>query len=446
MKLWDSLLEKLRRLWDSLLEKLRRRERRLLTPAEGATDRELLIQASRKPVLYDKWQNGFDYVCGHCKRMVIASRIIDDQIWDLSFRCFRCQRTSLSPVLPPAKALPRCVVMDVGPAEIKDGIDLKGIVMVGQPAVDRRIHVAGAKGATFGYVPNRPPGPEGSAQYIEQVISDVRLLLGPTFDDLDKTDQKGLKSHTPPKRRHPLMVVVERLRTDIASFSTPSPGVHIECLMELRALLDTLARWQNHPYWPQLIHGLKQQNEYLHTVITIAAATFLEDTGNNIEFKETGPTRTPDLFLVVSLTERAAAEVKAPEVLRTPRAPLGYDRIEKLVRDCMKKAGTGSTGQLSRQQPSMLFIGGFNTWPADRADFKRAAEEHLRNATARDQHRHVMLIGLVSFGAITEVVGGKTIAKPALQVIPVKNPGYIGRIEVKTEMPPQPPPPSGDVT
>lgn len=422
------------RLWDFLLQPIRPRERRSLTPAEGAADRELLIQASRKPVLYDTWPNGFDYVCGHCKKMVIASRIVDGQIWDLAFRCFRCQRINLSPILPPQSALPRCVVMDVGPAEIVRGISLNRIVIVGQPAVDRRIQVAGMKGATFGYVPDRPPGPELNVQLIESVISDVRLLLGPTFGALEEADLRGRKSHTPPRYRHPLMVVVEKLRSDIASFSTPNPSVHIEGLMELRALLHTLERWQKHPFWPQMVHGL--HNEYLHTVITLAAATLLEDSGNNVEFKETGSTRTPDILLVIGATERVAVEIKAPEVLRTPRAPLGYDRITKLVKDSMKKARTGGSGQLSRRQPSILVIGGFNTWPMDRSDFQRAADEYLRRATKGGKHRHIMLIGFLTFGTITNDDGVSPKAKGALLMVPVTNPGYVGHIEVKTETPP----------
>ncbi len=52
--------------------------------------------------------------------------------------------------------------------------------------MDRRQAVAGVKGATFGYVPNQPPPPEGNAKFFERVIEDVRQLLNPTFDALER--------------------------------------------------------------------------------------------------------------------------------------------------------------------------------------------------------------------------------------------------------------------
>jgi len=88
-------------LWAAIIRLFRRRERRPLTAVDRADGIELLVQASRRPVLRDDWSDGFDYVCGHCRNMVIAEHVMDDQIWDLAFECFRCKRVSLSPVLPP---------------------------------------------------------------------------------------------------------------------------------------------------------------------------------------------------------------------------------------------------------------------------------------------------------------------------------------------------------
>src|SRR3989442_6151594 len=161
------------RLWVAITRAIKRRERRPLTSVERADGIELLVQASRRPVLRDDWPDGFDYVCGHCGKMVIAECVMDGQIWDLAFQCFRCGGVSLSPVLPPARALPRCVVPPPGRADIVNGIDLQRIGLAGQAAVDRRQAVAGVKGATFGYVPNRPPPPEGDAKFLESVIENV---------------------------------------------------------------------------------------------------------------------------------------------------------------------------------------------------------------------------------------------------------------------------------
>jgi len=394
------------------------------------------VQASRRPVLRDDWPDGFDYVCGHCRKMVIASCVTDGQIWDLAFQCFRCGRVSLSPTLPPASALPRCVVPPPGRADILDGIDLRRIVLAGQAAVDRRQAVAGAMGTTFGYVANRPPPPVGDAKLLERVIEDVQLLLGPTFDALERVDRRGRESHTPASRRHPIMIMVAALRADIASFGTATPIVHVDYLVELRALLQTLERWQRHPFWPEMVRGLAGEDEYPHTAILLAAATYFEDAGNSVEFKETGRDRSPDLFLVPTVSERIAVEVKVPEVLRAPPVALGRDKLMDVVKKAMKKARTGRSGQLSREHPAMLVIGGFRTWASDLPDFEGAAAAYLQEAAKKGKHKHVLGIGLLSFLTLVKRDPTQQSAQAALKMAFVPNPGYEGAIKLITETPP----------
>jgi hypothetical protein len=408
---------------------IKTREPRFLTPVERADGIELLVQASRKPVLRDDWPDGFDYVCGHCKRMVIARCVVDGQIWDLAFQCYRCKGINLSPVLPPERALSRCVVPPPGSAEIVNGIDLKRLVLAGQAAVDRRQAAAGAKGATFGR-PEPASPPQGDAKLLESVIEEVRQLLGPTFDSLERTDRRGRESKTPPKHRHPLMVMIQALRADISTFATGTPAVHIDYLMELRSVLLSLDRWQRHPFWPEMVHGLGNENEHLHTVILLAAATYFEDAGNNVEFKETGSDRTPDLFLVLGPRERIAVEVKAPNDLRGPSAALGYKKLREVVIVSMKKAGTGHSGQLSREHPAMLVIGSFRTWPSDVRDFEQAAADYLREATKKGKHKHVLTVGLLSLVTMIRRTATKTDSKAALQMTSVHNPGYEGDIKL----------------
>jgi len=368
--------------------------------------------------------------------MVIASRVTDGQVWDLAFQCFRCKGVSLSPVLPPERALPRCVVPPPGRADIFNGIDLRRIVLAGQAAVYRRQAVAGAMGATFGYVPNRPPPPEGDAKLLESVIEDVRLLLGLTFDELERVDGLRRESGMPANRRHPLMVMVDALRADISSLATATPAVHVDYLVELRALLHSLERWQKHPFWPEMVRGLFGEDEYPHTAILLAAATYFEDAGNSVEFKETGPDRSPDLFLVLDLRERIAVEVKVPKVLRAPPAALGRDRLLDVVKKAMKRARTGGSGQLSRAHAAMLVIGGFRTWASDLKDFDGAAADYLRDAAEKGRHKHVLSIGLLSF--VTLLNRGPTLqsAQAALKMTNVANPGYEGDIQLVSETPP----------
>jgi len=229
------------------------------------------------------------------------------------------------------------------------------------------------------------------------------------------------------------MVMVQALQSDIAAFAAGTPAVHVDYLMELRSVLLSLERWQRHPFWSEMVRGLGNENEYLHTVILLAAATYLEDAGNNVEFKETGRLRTPDLFLVLGPQQRIAVEIKAPKDLRGSSAALGYKKVREIVKVSMKKAGTGHSGQLSRQHPAMLVIGSFRTWPSDLQDFENAAADYLRDAAKNGRHKHVLSAGLLSLVTMIRRTPTKTDGKPALQMTSVANPGYEGEIKLITE-------------
>ena len=421
-------------LWAAIIRALRRRERRPLTAVERADGIETLVQSSRKPVLRDNWPDGFDYVCGHCKKMVIASCVTDGQVWDLAFQCFRCKGISLSPVLPLERALPRCVVPPPGRADVTNGIDLQRITLVGQAAVVRRQAVAGVKGATFGYVANRPPPPEVDAQFLVRVIEDLRQHLGSTFEAIEQADRLWHESATPTKPRHRLMVMVDTLRSDIKSFGTPAPACHVDYLMELLALVESLRRWHRHPFWSELVRGL--DNDYRHTVMLIAAATGLEDAGNSVEFQRTGDDRTPDLLLVLDPRDRVAVEIKMPEALKASSAALGYDKLLQVIDASMKSAGTGPSDQLSPRHPGMLIIGSFQTLPSDLGDFELAATYYFREVANSEEYKHVLGVGLLSFVTLIHRDSAKTMSKPALKMTLVANPRYEGRVKLKTETPP----------
>jgi len=291
----------------------RSRERRPLTAVQRAdADAVVFLQGIPDPVLRDDWPQGFDYVCGHCGTMVLASCVVDDQIWDLVFQCFGCTGLSMSPVLGPGRALPpkRAVIgPDVYP--ITSTKHLQRVVIAGQAAADRRLAETGPKGATFGRF-LRPSPPAGDAAFLERLIEDVRRLLGEAFDVLERRERRIRPESK--KQRHPLMVVVQQVRSIIATFGTATPTVDDRPVMELVALLHTLERWQRDPIFPRLVHGLGLGNEYPHTALTLAAATLLEDLGNSVEFHEAPAGRAPDLLLVLGAQLYVAVEVKAPPI------------------------------------------------------------------------------------------------------------------------------------
>jgi hypothetical protein len=368
--------------------------------------------------------------------MILASGIAEDQVWDVAFRCFTCKRVSLSPTLPPGMALPPGTILvprDMFPVSVPNGIPLRRQTLTGQAAVERRRGEAGPPGATFGVKPDRPLPPASDAQHLQRLIDEVRALMGETFDMLDRRDQKRRASGS--TNRHPLMVTVHALRSAIASFATPTPTVDHWPVMELVTLLDTLRRWKNHPALAALVRGFV--NEYPHTVLTLATATALTDLGNGVVFHAARGGRAADLLLVVGARKRVAVEVKVRDALRAPDAPVGYDLLLTEIRAAVKSARTGAKGQLSRQHPALLILGGFHLAQSDLDAFQQAAADYLRDAQTKGRHAHLMGIGLVAFGtSLTR--GAVWTVRAHLHMPVVANPGYRGSIPLKTGTVPPP--------
>src|SRR6266550_763112 len=400
------------------------RPRRSLTPVASAGASDGFAQGSVAPVLRDDWPDGFDYMCGHCGEVVLASCVADDQLWDLAFQCAGCKGVSLAPALPPAMVLPPGTIVTLpGLSPISSTIGLRRQVLVGRAAVTRS-EATMQQGATFGSRAKRTTPPVSDATHLTQIIEQMRQLLGPTFDRLETSDRKGRKSKTPPKQRHPLMVAVHDIRTAIATFATRAPTVDDRPVLELVTLLHTLERWESHPFWPKMVEGLA--SEYVHTVVTLAAATALVDLGNGMVFQETASHPTPDLRLVVGARQRVAVEVKAPLALRAPDRGLGYDALYEVIEDAVKRAGTGKGGQLAEGRPALLVIGAFHLKASDVKDFERAATDYLRKATEAGKHSHLMGIALLVFDTTITRSAARVDVLAYLNMRVTRNPGYTG--------------------
>jgi len=138
-------------------------------------------------------------------------------------------------------------------------------------------------------------------------------------------------------------------------------------------------------------------------------------------------------LLVVAAQKRVAVEVKVPQLLRAPSTAVGCDRLLKIVKAAVKGARTGTKGQLSRERPALLVIGGFHLAPSDVHDFQSAAAEYLRGATGAGKHAHLMGIGLLWFGSFP-VHGPSGWTVTATLHMPVAvNPGYRGDIPFTTK-------------
>jgi hypothetical protein len=302
-------------------------------------------------------------------------------------------------------ALPRSyVVTPHGRYLIASTVELKQSVLAGEDAAKRREEEVGKKGATFGQGNKNPR--ELSPQLLADSVSYIRDNVGEAFDKLIFSDLLGQQSTTPPRARHPLAEVVELVRAGTVSLTSSSPGLDARAVIEVDFLVHTLKRWNRHPLWPKIVAALI--NEYSHTVITLAAASFLEDAGNGVILHEPAGTRAPDLMLVTGPKERAAIEVKAPRILRWRGHPLSKDEASNIVAVAMKKAGTGKKGQLGERQAGLLLLGGFHLSMPDVVHVETAATDYLSAAARKGRHENLLGIAILSLGAIIEQDAGSS--------------------------------------
>jgi hypothetical protein len=158
------------------------RVKRLLTPIHNE-DGTILVQETPKSVLYDHWPDGFDYACPHCRDHILVVNVRNDQIWDVTFKCFACGKMSTAPTLPPGMAFPaRHIEFLQGWYSLRESADLKRATVAGHAAGERRKREAGEKGVTFGdtkTLENREADAEflvlGDQVYVQQVL--LNLLM-----------------------------------------------------------------------------------------------------------------------------------------------------------------------------------------------------------------------------------------------------------------------------
>ena len=156
--------------------------------------------------------------------MVILAGVADEQIWDIAFECFTCKRLSASPSLPAATALPTVYVLVPKVRYCFIGTVYMGRSgMAGEAARDRGNRETGGRGSTFGSPSGFTKHNEVSSTLLHSYLDELKSLLDDTYDKLSLSDSRARKSPTPPKDRHGLMGVVERLEAAIESFDKPKP-------------------------------------------------------------------------------------------------------------------------------------------------------------------------------------------------------------------------------
>jgi hypothetical protein len=181
-------------------------------------------------------------------------------------------------------------------------------------------------------------------------------------------------------------------------------------------------------------------HEYAHTVITLAAASFLEDNGNGVVLHESKSGRAAGLHLVLGARGRAAVEVKAPRALRYRPTDPSPEEARAIIAAAMKGTGTGSKGQLARALPGLLIVGGFHLTREAIAQLERTAEAYLHDAARAGRHKHLLGIAPLSVSSMVQLtdslpgsagkMSGTLLAGLAL------NPGYTGDVRMSAERSP----------
>lgn len=231
----------------------------------------------------------------------------------------------------------------------------------------------------------------------------TRSLLGHDFEILEAKYQRGLKSLTPPKSPHRLVVLVKRVETMITQLETGAslPLDHISrvSVKELRDALSLLEEARDAPGFADVGATINSTQDYAHTLVMLSARWFLEAIGNGrVEFIPTEASPRPDLR--VHTSDGASwwhAEVYVPRDLIHPQSgALTADRATKLVGAALKRKKL----QLASDD-SFLLIGGLGCCAHTVGVLRQAAQAQLAN-----HHRpRLLAIGIYSRCVITEYGG-----------------------------------------
>src|SRR5690349_10704373 len=97
-----------------------------------------------------------------------------------------------------------------------------------------------------------PSTPQATPESLRALVENVRAILGPTFDELQASYERGLLSRTPPRRPHRLMQLVEGVKLSAAALNENHRVLDVVSLVELEWTRRVLLRWKGDPEWPRI--------------------------------------------------------------------------------------------------------------------------------------------------------------------------------------------------
>jgi hypothetical protein len=415
---------------------------RVLSRAKGKHDRLIFLPVTL--AFEGDADPGVNWICHKCGRVLLAG-VWERQFLDLYVRCSECGALGALPNRVPGEPLPgMSLLAPPGRSLLGSPVDVRGkpVLMAGQSAFDAYKRETGAN-----YSGQPQPGFAGKqsldAQMLRTMGRQAIRLLGRHYKSLAETDASGLKSKTPPARRHRLIELIRysELAAEMLAKQPPSEPVTLDAdaLSELLTTLALFKRWRNHPLFPSLRDSLANPKEVQHTVMTLGIASMLVDAGNGVGLIDHRGSRhpVPDLWLVPRIIERLEIEVKTPLALRSPGpGGLKTDAI-RLVTDIVDAAAGTKGGQLNPEHSGIVAIGSFHLGEKGLDQLETAVRNVLGSQAKAKRKPH--LIAVVVFEVTYQVTtfldpSGALIStgfSPAISNRLVKHPAYGGALTIQ---------------
>lgn len=269
-------------------------------------------------------------------------------------------------------------------------------------------------------------------------------LLGEHYAKLVAQRTRGLDSRHPPTNPHRLVDAIRRVAASRHNLEARNGLVDAEAIVEVRTLLVLAERWRNDALWPELQNSLRDPNQYVHTLLLLAAHHVWSAAGNIVNLKQAdGTTRTFDLRMQ-DRGHSLAAELKTPLKLRRGgKPPLKTLAAKQVVFDAIKNAGTGEGGQLAPDRCGILIIGGLSLKQLDLERLAQGAEalfaartlSHIGAVQILSIGVHINDPGSIGDHAVSMVAGSSLQTRFGIRF--VQNPQYLGFVRL-TPLPPTP--------
>src|SRR5262249_10160960 len=260
------------------------------------------------------------------------------------------------------------------------------------------------------------------------------------YRDLQESDRRAQASPTPPRMRHRLIELIDYARgagklaeTSPSSISTELDGGQ---LAELIATVSLFRRWRQHPAWPHLVATLAGDTEGQHSVMLLAVASYLADTGNpvGIVFHQ-GSGRISDMWTEPVLGKRLNIEIKTPIRFRTPLKPLSAEDMYETIARLVNKSASSRRGQLAPEHSGLLAIGAFNLGQGVLEELCAAGQRVLSRQKNRKHHLAGLTFSELSYILVdaTDTVSRRPQKGiiVSLQTRLVPHPGYTGELVVR---------------